>query len=184
MPNVFDPDQVKTCNPQAAELEAINFDNVLVGMPYKEGYIRFQLGGESFCLPAQNIRGVSGAQSLLPAINSGLEVVGCLFSLGRTLPVLDLRPKLNLHPVALSKKSSIVLVSLATDPRLRAGIVVEQLETTIRFSVDRVKNRRHEDVPVQFVRGLVQEGEEKIWVLDLEFLINPADLRRLEMYPS
>lgn len=145
-----------------------------------ETYIRFQLGGQSFCLPAECIRGVTGTQGLISAVYANFGMVGFVFSQGQTLPVLDLRPRLNLHPSELSKKSSIVLVSTKDEPRLRAGIVVEELETTIRFSADRLKNRHHDTIPVQYLRGLVYEGADSIWVLDLECLLNPVHLRRLE----
>ena len=162
-----------------AEASALNLEN---GRIYSslETYIRFQLGGQSFCLPAESIRGVTGTQGLISAVYAGFGMVGFVFSQGQTLPVLDLRPRLNLHPSELSKKSSIVLVSMKDEPRLRAGIVVEELETTIRFSADRLKNRHHDTIPVQYLRGLVYEGADSIWVLDLECLLNPVHLRRLE----
>ena len=145
-----------------------------------EKHVRFRLSGETFCLRAEMVRGVMGAQSLIPALNSGLGVVGFVFCQNKALPVLDLRPKLNLHPSEVSSKGAIILVSLPSEPRFRAGIVVEQIEQAVEFSSDAVLSQIHDQIPLQFLRGNVILEDGTIWVLDLDFLLNPVHLRRLE----
>ena len=145
-----------------------------------EKHVRFRLSGEAFCLRAEMVRGVMGAQSLIPALNSGLGVVGFVFCQNKALPVLDLRPKLNLHPSEVSAKGAIILVSLPSEPRFRAGIVVEQIEQAVEFSPDQVLNQIHDQIPLQFLRGKVILEDGTIWVLELDFLLNPVHLRRLE----
>ncbi len=151
-----------------------------IPQPILEKHVRFRLSGEAFCLRAEMVRGVMGAQSLIPALNSGLGVVGFVFCQNKALPVLDLRPKLNLHPSEVSAKGAIILVSLPSEPRFRAGIVVEQIEQAMEFSTDAVLNQIHDQIPLQFLRGKVVLEERTTWVLDLDFLLNPVHLRRLE----
>lgn len=157
-----------------------NLSAVAKPQPPPEKYVRFRLSKQAFCLRAETVRGVMGAQSLIPALNSGFDMVGFIFSQNKALAVLDLRPKLNLHPGEVSAKGTIILVSLPSDPQIKAGILVEQLEATVEFGPTAVINEPHPQIPLQFLRGKVQLEDETVWVLDLDFLLNPVHLRRLE----
>ena len=143
-------------------------------------WITFRLCGETLCFPAQAVRGVMGASSLIPALNRNFGVVGFVISQGKTQPVMDIRPNLNLPCTDMASSGAIVLVSLASDTRFRAGIFVEQLEHTIQLPSGAFHQAAHASIPGHFLHGAADVRGSAVWALDLDFLLNPGNLKQVE----
>lgn len=144
-----------------------------------EKHVLFRLGEELFCLPAKNVRGVMGFGSLIPAADSNFLLIGFVFCQAKALPVFDLRPPLGLPATALCGKEEVLVLSHSSDARFRLGVLVESLENAREIHADSIQRISHNRIPQQFLRGMALCDAKKVLMLDLDFVISPAALRRL-----
>lgn len=127
----------------------------------------FRLNGQRYALPIINVSEIIRVMDLTKVPEMHFYYRGIINLRGSTVPVMSLGLRLGLDEGELDKDSRIIVAELNGS---NFGLIVDRVNFVMKFSEDKAsKPDRREN---QFVRGIVQQGDEKILILDIDRIIN------------
>lgn len=138
-------------------------------------FLTFVLGHEEYgvdILKVQEIRSYEGVTRLPEAPD---YIKGVINLRGTIVPVLDLRLKLRLQEARYD--AFTVMIVLNVEDRV-VGIVVDSVSDVIALSADQIRPTPEfgANVDTRFISGIGTVEERMLILLDIETLINSADL--------
>jgi purine-binding chemotaxis protein CheW len=138
-------------------------------------FLSFTLGNEDYgvdILKVQEIRGYDAVTRLPDAPD---YIKGVINLRGTIVPVLDLRLKLRLQEARYD--AFTVMIVLNVEDRV-VGIVVDSVSDVIALSPDQIRPTPEfgANVDTRFISGIGTVEERMLILLDIETLINSADL--------
>jgi len=157
------------------------------GQPVHTGqagkYLTFSLAGEEYGINILKIKEIIGMMPITTVPQTPQFVKGVINLRGKVIPVIDLRLKFGMEPMAYGERTCIVVVEIeGTSSTILIGSVVD--------SVSEVLNIRSEDIedPPTFgaqlntdaILGMAKmEGDVKI-LLDIDKVLNVEELTAME----
>lgn len=127
----------------------------------------FRLNGQRYALPIINVSEIIRVMDLTIVPEMQFYYRGIINLRGSTVPVMSLGLRLGLDEGELGKDSRIIVTELNGS---NFGFIVDRVNFVMKFSEDKAsKPDRREK---QFIRGIVQQGDEKILILDINRIIN------------
>lgn len=129
--------------------------------------LAFQVGGERYAVPIERVDHVLESRGLCPLPGAPRHVLGALLSRARVVPVLDLRQLLGLEGGGMSDLAKVIVVEVGEEAFGLAAEVVDGRQELLRSGLSQPPPG-----PFQFLT------QDRLTVLDLEQLGNPAAVRR------
>lgn len=126
----------------------------------------FELAGQRYALPITHVREVLPLATLIPLLEAPTVLAGCLRLRGTLLPVLDLRRRLDLPPIAPRLSQCIVVAQIG--PSIfgllidGAGDIIALEETPVRVTA--------ED-SIRLVRCVVELSDRVVTILNPDALV-------------
>lgn len=134
-------------------------------------YITFKLGDELFAIPVAQVREVLDLTQITRVPTAPEYMRGVVNVRGSAIPVVDLRRKFGLPPVADSVNSRIVVLELALDGETTVvGGIADSVHNVIELEPGeineppRIAMRWRSDL----IRGMGRKDEQFIIILDIE----------------
>lgn len=136
-------------------------------------FLTFHLGDEEYALEIERVQEIKGFSTVTPLPNSPPYMRGVLNLRGVIVPVMDLRRRLGLAPVAYTRRSAIIVVAL--DARL-VGVVVDDVADVVDLAPGDVQPPPPGAVETGgFVRGLARLGDRLMIQIDVERVVALGD---------
>lgn len=137
-------------------------------------YLAFQLAGESYALPLPSIREILKAPPITEIPRADRDILGIISVRGRITTVIDLRRRLQLEELALTKDSRILLVDRGDEV---IGVLVDLVHQVYRLEPDEIElsSVMGGDVSDHFI-GIGRPGGEESETLLI--LLDPFALLR------
>jgi len=135
----------------------------------------FKLGAEMYALDIMRIKEIIRPQKLTSVPKAPAFVDGMINLRGTVIPVIDLRKRFDLPPVAMDRKTRIIICAMFDK---FVGLVVDEVTEVRRYL-------RHEVRPApEFVKGkgaeffmaVCQRESDLIMLIDLERLLSSEEL--------
>ena len=100
-------------------------------------YLTFQLGDESFGVPVTKVQEIIRLPPITPVPHMPAHVRGVTNLRGRVIPVVDLRARLGLPPLATAPRTCMIVVHLrlATGGQSSVGLIVDAVEEVLLFGL-------------------------------------------------
>lgn len=137
-------------------------------------YLTFALGDEEYGLPVLKVREIIKMMDVTSVPQVPAHVRGVINLRGKVIPVVDLRLKFGLPPLAASDQTCIVVVQAEIDARrLMLGIIVDRVSEVLNVVADEIERPPDfgERLDTQFMLGMAKvKGKVKI-LLDLDAIL-------------
>lgn len=146
---------------------------------YKE-LLTFVLAGEEYGVDILRVQEIKGWDSVTSIPNTPEYIRGVINIRGSIVPIIDMRLRFNLDKKEYDPTTVVIVLNVvhgANNTRTM-GIVVDAVSDVYNIPVDDVKASPDfgTAVDTEFVTGLATVGEKMIIVLDIDHMLNAAEL--------
>ena len=157
--------------------------NVDTGSHREGKYLTFILADEEYGIGILKVREIIGIMTVTPVPQTPAFVKGVINLRGKVIPVVDLRLKFGMDPVAYNERTSIIVVEVQSGADyFRIGLVVDAVSEVVN-----IKGEDVEDTPTfgtrldtGYILGMAKlAGRVKI-LLDIDRVLNAEELKQLE----
>ncbi len=164
-----------TETPEAAGMIDINADT--------DQYLTFILSGEEYGVDILRVQEIREWDSVTPLPNTPSYVKGVINLRGTIVPIIDLRQRFSLESIDYGMTTVIIVLEVMHDGGSRImGMVVDAVSDVCNVTEEVMKPppKFGCSIETDFVRGLATIGEKMIIVLDVNRLLNSAELAMLD----
>jgi len=144
-----------------------------------EQYLTFVIGTEQYAVGILQVREILRYEEVTPVPTAPPAIRGVLNLRGRVVPVVDPAIRFGRAPSEVSRLSCIIIVETVQDgERYTMGLLVDSVSQVLELSAGDI-----EPVPafgsgvrVDFLRGLARQGNRFALLLDLDRVLDHAEL--------
>lgn len=138
-----------------------------VALQVEQQTVVFLLGKESYGIDIFRVNEIIRLREITPIPRTDIHIRGLVNLRGKTIPVVDLRARLNLGCADDSDDTRIIVVD--TDQG-NVGIVVDAVREVITLEASSIEDTPAlvTDLSTDFVRGVAKQDEGLITLLDLD----------------
>lgn len=138
-------------------------------------FLSFALGGEQYGVDILKVQEIRGYDAVTKLPDAPEYIKGVINLRGTIVPVIDLRLKLRLKEARYD--AFTVMIVLNVDERV-VGIVVDSVSDVIPLNQDQIRQTPEfgASVDTRFIAGIGTIDDRMLILLDIETLINAADL--------
>jgi len=127
--------------------------------------LSFRLSGEEYAVMVADVQEVLKIRELTRVPNAPGYIQGVTSLRGTMLPVIDLCNRLGLKPAERNEKARIIVIRTDDED---VGLIVDRVNGVIRALPESIKPApEHVEQGVDFLRGIVRQGDKLHIVLDL-----------------
>jgi purine-binding chemotaxis protein CheW len=143
-------------------------------------FLSFTLGEEHYGVDILKVQEIRGYDSVTRLPDAPDYIKGVINLRGTIVPVIDLRLKLRLKEARYD--AFTVMIVLNVDDRV-VGIVVDSVSDVIPLSQENIRPTPEfgANVDTRFISGIGTVDDRMLILLDIETLINSADLSPQEL---
>jgi purine-binding chemotaxis protein CheW len=142
-------------------------------------YLTFRLAAEEYGLQILKVREIIGLMPITRMPEAPSYVRGIINLRGRVIPVLELRARFGMEPVADNEETCIIVVDMSSGDRSTLmGILVDAVSEVLDIKADEIQDSpaMGGDHECDFVLGIGKvKGGVKI-LLDIERVLNGTDM--------
>ena len=150
----------------------------------QEQYLIFKLNGVDYAILAESIREVGEATQATALPNVPYWLLGVTNLRGEILSLVDLGAFLGIRPVGPGEGRQLMVINgYRSSPPIKTGLIVDEI-VNIQYlptTQIRVPSTSVEQQVASYLRGVYQQGQQLIMVLDFERLLNSAKMRQFEI---
>ena len=138
-------------------------------------FLSFTLGDEHYGVDILKVQEIRGYDSVTRLPDAPDYIKGVINLRGTIVPVIDLRLKLHLHEARYD--AFTVMIVLNVEDRV-VGIVVDSVSDVIPLSAEQIRPKPEfgAAVDTRFISGIGTQDERMLILLDIETLLDTADL--------
>ncbi len=129
-------------------------------------HVSFVLGGESYCVPVDQVLQILRSESILRIPKAPPFVVGVVNLRGDVIPVVDLHTRLGLRAEEALRRRRVVVVQVG---RRGYGMLVDEVKEIVDLEEGAVTDEAAalSGTRVEFVSAVAHRGESTYLILDL-----------------
>lgn len=154
-------------------------ENAVTAQEKGSQYLTFMLAGEHYAVEILRVREIRGWSPVTRIPKSPGFLLGVLNLRGAIVPIIDLRLRLSLEPVAYSGVTvTIVLAVESSRGKRNFGIVVDGVSDVLEVPTAEVQSppEMSKSADTEFINGLATVGEKMVMLLDIDRLLNEEEL--------
>ncbi len=142
-------------------------------------FLTFILAGEEYGVDILRVQEIKGWDGATPIPNTPEYIRGVINLRGTIVPIVDLRRRFELEPVAYGPTTVVIVLKVRTADRTRVvGIVVDAVSDVYNVADGDLKPPPEFGgaVAVDFVRGLATVDDKMVILLEIDELLNSGAL--------
>lgn len=142
-------------------------------------YLTFMLGEEEYGVDILRVQEIKGWKKVTPLPSAPAYVRGVMNLRGTIVPVIDLRLRFSLKPIAYGPTTVVIIVRIESEgPDCVVGIVVDAVSDVYAIPPEELNLPPDlgSNIRIDFVRGLATVEEKMVIVLDVDKFLGPGDL--------
>ena len=141
-----------------------------------ESFILFELAGTTYGVRSHAVQQIEMIEGNITSVpNAPPAVDGVIFSRGQVIPALNLRVRFGYDKVPYDLKTRLIVVNVQS----RAiGFIVDSAREFIHISASAVQplNETIAGLKGKYLGGIATLGERIVLILNLDEIINPAEI--------
>ncbi len=137
----------------------------------------FKLENEEYAIELNNVKEIIRVKDITPVPNTAEFVLGITVLRGDIVPVIDLRRRIGLPPLAFTSNTRFIIVSFEG---ATAAIVVDNVPDVKRVAVESIKSAdRVGSVDIRFLSGISTGNGGFTILLKLEEILKQSDMLKV-----
>ena len=138
-------------------------------------YLSLRLGSEEYAIGILQVQEIRSYEDPTRMVNAPLFVKGVINLRGVIVPIVDLRLKLNLPRAEYTEFTVVIILKVHGTV---IGVVVDSVSDVVSIKAESIKPApQFESVlDSRFITGLVHLGDRTLIVMNIESLLNHAEL--------
>ena len=132
-------------------------------------YLTFQLGDQTFATDIASVREIVQSVDWTPVPLMPSFVRGIINLRGAVMPVIDLQVRFGSDPLALSKKTCVVIIdAVQAGERVELGLLVDAVSEVIDIASHSIQPAPTfgNTIPREFIKGIGKTGNDFIVIVD------------------
>ena len=145
--------------------------------------LTFILAGEEYGVDILRVQEIKGWDTVTPIPNTPEHIRGVINLRGTIVPIIDLRMRFGLESIEYGATTVVIVLKVISNNKSRImGIVVDGVSDVYNIADDAMKPPPDfgSVISIDFVSGLATVGETMVIVLDIDHLLNSADMAVVE----
>ncbi len=146
-------------------------------------YLTFVLATEEYAVDILRVQEIKGWSRVTPIPNTPEYICGVINLRGTIVPIIDLRLRFGLPKLEYGAMTVVVVVKVISGNKERImGIVVDAVSDVYDITESDIKPAPDfgSVISIEFVRGLATVSDKMVIVLDIDRLLNSAELAVVE----
>jgi purine-binding chemotaxis protein CheW len=142
-------------------------------------FLTFVLATEEYAIDILRVQEIKGWSKTTAIPNTPDYICGVINLRGTIVPIVDLRLRFGLEHLEYGQMTVVVVVKVVSGSRERImGIVVDAVSDVYDIAEQDIKPPPEFGtvINIEFVKGLVGVGDKMVIVLDIDRLLNSAEL--------
>ncbi|MDB4969439.1 MAG: putative chemotaxis protein CheW [Myxococcales bacterium] len=138
-------------------------------------HVVFKVGGTEYAMPADEVLQMESYGGATPVPGAARGVVGIVQVRGRVVPVLDLRARFGLEPIAATLNSRLVV---GQDGARSVALLVDSAREVLKLDPEQIEPPppMMADDSQGFVRAVARMGERLVMLIDFKRVIGEERL--------
>ncbi len=138
-------------------------------------YLSLRLGSEEYAIGILQVQEIRSFEEPTRMVNAPPFVKGVINLRGVIVPIVDLRLKLNLQSADYTEFTVVIILKVHGTV---IGVVVDSVSDVVSIKTDAIKPAPQFESVVEsrFITGLVHLGDRTLIVMNIEALLNHAEL--------
>lgn len=154
------------------------------GIGQLTSFLSFKLENENFTIPVMKIMEILEVPKITKVPQSPNFLVGVINLRGAVLPVIDSRVKFGMTPIEYTINTCILVLSIeVNDEVIEVGALVDSVSEV--FELNETKILPSPTIATKYradyVKGMIQEGDHFLMVLDIDKVFSSNDLESLNV---
>jgi purine-binding chemotaxis protein CheW len=147
--------------------------------PSGDKYLAFALGNEEYGIEILKVREIIGVMDITMVPRTPGYVKGVINLRGQVISVVDLRERLQMHPVERTEATCIIVVETSGGGggggrKLSTGIIVDRVSEVLTISHDKIEEPPSfgGSLDTDFIRGMGKLGDRVKILLDIDKVLD------------
>ncbi len=138
-------------------------------------YLTLRLGDEDYAIDIMRVQEIRSYEEPTRMANSPIFIKGVINLRGVIVPIVDLRMKLNISKVEYNEFTVVIILNVRGSI---VGAVVDAVSDVVTLDAKNIKPAPQFESAIdsRFILGLAQVGERMLIVMNMEALLNNAEL--------
>ena len=147
-------------------------------------FLTFLLAGEEYGVDILRVQEIKGWDSVTNIPNTPEYIRGVINLRGTIVPIIDMRLRFNLEPKEYDATTVVIVLNVVNEVSAdrTMGVVVDAVSDVYNVPLNDIKPSPDfgTSVDTEFVTGLATVGEVMVIVLDIDHMLNAAELAVLD----
>jgi purine-binding chemotaxis protein CheW len=142
-------------------------------------YLVFKIGNEDYAANASKVQRILELQQITSIPRAPKYVKGVINLMGKVLPVVDARLKMGMEEKEPDTHTCIVVLEITKNNLvIETGIIVDSVQSVLEIQIEEIKDppTLGFDVNSDFIKGMVENENKFIMVLDVDNVFSTADV--------
>jgi len=142
---------------------------------YAGQYLTLRLGEEEYAIEILRVQEIRSYEEPTKMVNSPSFIKGVVNLRGVIVPIVDLRLKFNISKVEYNEFTVVIILKIRGAV---IGAVVDAVSDVVTLKSDHIKPAPQFEtgIDARFIVGIANLGERMLIVMDMEALMNNAEL--------
>lgn len=146
-------------------------------------YLTFLLAGEEYGVDILRVQEIKGWDAVTQIPNTPKYIRGVINLRGTIVPIIDLRLRFNMEQLEYGPTTVVIVLRVERSNSSRImGIVVDGVSDVYNVPVDEIKSAPDfgGGIDTAFLRGLATVNEKMVIILDIDHMLNSAELAKVD----
>jgi len=150
---------------------------------HSDTFVIFTLAGTTYGVRSGLVQQMEMIEHITPVPNAPPAVEGVVFSRGRVIPAINLRVRFGFERIPIELQTRLLVTNLEGRT---VGLIVDKAREFISISTDLIQppNDAISSLSGKYLEGIATPGDRIILILNLNQVINLADLEAVERQTS
>lgn len=146
-------------------------------------YLTFLLAGEEYGVDILRVQEIKGWDAVTQIPNTPKYIRGVINLRGTIVPIIDLRLRFNMEQLEYGPTTVVIVLRVESSNSSRImGIVVDGVSDVYNVPADEIKSAPDfgGGIDTAFLRGLATVNEKMVIILDIDHMLNSAELAKVD----
>ena len=147
-------------------------------------FLSFHLGEEEYALEILTVREIIGLMEITPLPQTPAYVKGVINLRGKIIPVIELRTRFGMDPVAYTDQTCVIVVEVgraSSEQHFEIGIIVDSVREVLDIAASQVDAppRFGCSVPLEYITAIGKVRDKVVVLLNIDEIVTSAEAEKL-----
>jgi len=161
----------------------LNVEQDLITAEGTDQFLTFMLAGEEYGVDILRVQEIKGWDAVTNIPNTPEYIRGVINLRGTIVPIVDLRLRFNMDKMEYGPTTVVIVLKVKSDEKSRImGIVVDGVSDVYNIPSEEIREAPDfgSGIDTDFVMGLASVEEKMVILLDIDHMLNAAELAGID----